>query len=158
MRVRTAVTELHRATSLKPLFDQAVDRNVAWIIGTGHVYADLASVARSHGYRLWVEQVPEGEDANFWVAVRENLVVDVSWSEEPDHIIFDSAREYLGTVSIGRNDDANENHLNFYYNGDGSVTTENGDDRIRSMWPAPKVEGKDYDYTEILYGISGLAN
>jgi hypothetical protein len=140
MRVRTAGASIEKATGVKALFDHAVERHLAWIIGQGHVYADLEKVGKKAGYTVTVVPDPEGED--FWVAVRSDLIHDDIVLEGNAHAAFAFERDALGSVGLGL---------------DGATFNKVGDkDRINSVETAPTVTNDDYTYTEVLYSVTAL--
>jgi hypothetical protein len=140
MRVRTAGVSPNKASALKPLFDYAVERHLAWVVGTGHQYADLEKVAKKAGY-LFVT-VPEPEE--HWVAVRADLVHEDIVFEGNGLVSFAFSNDALGSVGIDL---------------DGATFNKVGDkDRIRSVEVSDMLEMNDFVYTEVLYSVVPLKN
>ena len=142
MRVRTAGVSIEKASGVKKLFDHAVARHIAWLVGTGHVYADLEKVGKKAGYTVVVVPDPEGEE--FWVAIRSDLVHGEIILEGNAHVAFAFERDDIGSVGIGL---------------DGATFNKVGDqDRINSVDVSPLVANAHFTYTEVLYSVTALKN
>lgn len=100
MRVRTAHVAVQKSKALPALFDLAVERHLAWVIGSGRVYSDLERVASKSGYRVWApEEQAEGGDG-LWLAVRDDLIKEDGWEAEPASLSFETTRKGLGRVTL----------------------------------------------------------
>lgn len=139
MRVRTAHVELLRADGVKAVFEKAVDRRLAWIVGTGHAYADLEKVANKKGYLL-----NNDEDTENWVAVRRDLVHDEITYAGNGIVAFAASRDDLGSVGIGADD------VSFNKVGD--------EERLKQTVVSDPVKTDDYVYAETLYRVAPLKN
>lgn len=138
MRVRTALVNPGRASGVISLFELAVERHLAWVVGVGHIYADLERVARKHGFTYWVASI---DDPAYWVAVRDDLIEDDSVTTADGRFTFDATHPGLGVVSVGEE----------------SFEIENHDDRVTELSTSiVPIEREDFRYTEALYSIKPL--
>lgn len=154
MRVRTALVTPNKASGVEAIFARAVGRHLAWVVGNGHVYADLGKTARRHGYVFRVSD----NDPAFWVAVREDLVGGLIPPGD-NQIFFETRRPGLGDVIIAKGDESqsmSDRDLVFYLNEDDTISfvvDERIAERSRSIVP---IEFEDFTYIEYLYSVTPL--
>lgn len=138
MRVRIANATVRRADGIKDLFEFAVQRHLAWIVGSGHVYKDLDDVADAHDYTFWTPEVGE-ETPDAWFAVRNDFVKEGSSVVDNDSISFEGARDGIGVITLSTSEesefDDRESHFTLLSTG-------------------KPVETDGFSYTEILYSVA----
>lgn len=157
MRARTAVVKPLRADGVAEIFDRAVKRHLAWVIGTGHAYVDLENRAHSHGYSFSEFVTEDEETPNLWVAFRSGLVEEGTLIEEANSVQFDSTAEGLGTIRIGSGLDSQLNDdkaLVIEVAADGTPSAFINEDNRFTSTVQDMVDARDnYIYTEYVYTI-----
>lgn len=143
MRVRTARVKLTKAAGLDTLFALAKERNYAWIMGEGRIYADLEKVADKNGYTAWSYDFKGDDKTGIWVAVRTDLIAETEGFEEDKlRLSFIPTREGLGEVVL--------------LSGDlGEVSAHS--DRYKLIGETPTETFAEYEYSEQLYSVPALS-
>lgn len=161
MRVRVAHVNVRRTSGLRPFFEQAVDRHLAFAFGTGHFYKDLPELADERGYALWVSKSDEDEYDNLWIIVREDLLTESDWIDDEQNFLFETSVGGLGDICLGKgheNLDENDKALHFFLENDKSLQFYSSEGRVKLGYALPTKESVNFDYTEALYNVKPLSD
>lgn len=156
MRLRTAQVQIRRADGVAEIFEHAVERRLAWIFGTGHVYKDLINLSNRAGYRFWVPSVEGDDPVKTWLAVREDLILEDSWADDTNLVTFDTTREGFGTVVLsvaGVPDLTIEDELLFYLEDDSFLSAADQKLRVHENLNHAAIDSPNYEYLEYTYSV-----
>lgn len=97
-------TDKKTTDDIEQIFDRAVARRLAWIMGTeagegaGNTGKELLRIGKAHDYRMWVpseQNQGESQSTDCWIAVRKDLVLD-GWKTGYRRAIPSSKQLYEG--------------------------------------------------------------